>query len=432
MEIGQKLKEKRTSAGLSQEALSERIGVSRQTISSWENNRSYPDIGSILKLSDLYGVSLDELLKEDENMRKHVEKTSAFNERLWTYLFVLTIMLIPLAIILEQCLGAVTAARILIFAAMVIMPFLLNVRHKIFGEDKVINFVLVVVWIAIGISGAYFLVFGWILIYHTMLNKKGASFWLAILAYFAVPICIAIGQRLPMFLEEGFFSQPPQLFGHTYRLESRFGDDVLKECVLVELDENGKRLILDGIDMGHMEFEKAETGSSSWGTWHLIPNEDCPLEECTIEVDRHFSPDISYRTSDGQHRGWGTLYHIPDAAITIQTERGEHSLKMDWYSAGLIPENADELNSITLSGQGRVSIRLELEEGAASLTELTVMEEYHHGGQVETREYTLTRDESGSFPFPETLTKRYEGSGQFAVYSIAWDGGEYLFRVDFE
>ena len=110
MKIGEKLKENRTAAGLSQEALSERIGVSRQTISSWENDRSYPDIGSILKLSDLYSLSLDELLKEDEGMRKHVEKTSEFHETLWTYLFVLTIMLIPLAIVLEQCLNAVTAA----------------------------------------------------------------------------------------------------------------------------------------------------------------------------------------------------------------------------------------------------------------------------------------------------------------------------------
>ena len=41
MKIGEKLKEKRTAAGLSQEALSQRIGISRQTISSWENEVSH-------------------------------------------------------------------------------------------------------------------------------------------------------------------------------------------------------------------------------------------------------------------------------------------------------------------------------------------------------------------------------------------------------
>ena len=50
MNIGQKLKEQRTAAGLSQEDLAKAVGVSRQTVSSGENNRSYPDIGSIMKL----------------------------------------------------------------------------------------------------------------------------------------------------------------------------------------------------------------------------------------------------------------------------------------------------------------------------------------------------------------------------------------------
>ena len=59
MEIGEKLREARVAAGQTQEKVAETIGVSRQTISNWENNRSYPDIISELSLSDLYHVSLD-------------------------------------------------------------------------------------------------------------------------------------------------------------------------------------------------------------------------------------------------------------------------------------------------------------------------------------------------------------------------------------
>ena len=51
-----------------------KIGVSRQTISNWENNRSFPDIVSVIGLSDLYSVSLDELLKEDKKMIKYLEE----------------------------------------------------------------------------------------------------------------------------------------------------------------------------------------------------------------------------------------------------------------------------------------------------------------------------------------------------------------------
>lgn len=74
MDIAQKLKEARKKSGLTQEAVAEAIKVSRQSISNWENGRTYPDIVSILLLSDLYGVSLDELLKGDEKMTKHFEE----------------------------------------------------------------------------------------------------------------------------------------------------------------------------------------------------------------------------------------------------------------------------------------------------------------------------------------------------------------------
>ena len=66
MEIGSKLKEARMRTEYTQEQVSEAIGVSRQTISNWENEKSYPDIVSVIKLSDLYDVSLDYLLKGKE------------------------------------------------------------------------------------------------------------------------------------------------------------------------------------------------------------------------------------------------------------------------------------------------------------------------------------------------------------------------------
>lgn len=66
MEIGSKLKEARMRTEYTQEQVSDAIGVSRQTISNWENEKSYPDIVSVIKLSELYDVSLDYLLKGKE------------------------------------------------------------------------------------------------------------------------------------------------------------------------------------------------------------------------------------------------------------------------------------------------------------------------------------------------------------------------------
>lgn len=76
MEIGKKLKEARLGAKLTQEQAAERLFVSRQTISNWENEKTYPDIVSVIKLSDLYSISLDELLKGDAQMLEHLEEST--------------------------------------------------------------------------------------------------------------------------------------------------------------------------------------------------------------------------------------------------------------------------------------------------------------------------------------------------------------------
>ncbi|WP_270941046.1 helix-turn-helix domain-containing protein [Romboutsia lituseburensis] len=76
MEVGSKLKKARIDSKLTQEKVAEEIQVSRQTISNWENEKSYPDIISVIKLSDLYNISLDELLKGDSNMIKHLEEST--------------------------------------------------------------------------------------------------------------------------------------------------------------------------------------------------------------------------------------------------------------------------------------------------------------------------------------------------------------------
>ncbi len=65
MEIGKKISELRKKNNLSQEALSEKMDVTRQTISKWELEETYPDINQAKKLSKIFNVSLDELTDND-------------------------------------------------------------------------------------------------------------------------------------------------------------------------------------------------------------------------------------------------------------------------------------------------------------------------------------------------------------------------------
>ncbi|MCL2820848.1 MAG: helix-turn-helix domain-containing protein [Oscillospiraceae bacterium] len=76
MSICEVLKQARSDAELSQEAAAEKVGVSRQTMSNWETGKSYPDIASVIALSDAYGVSLDSLMKGDTKMIKHLEEST--------------------------------------------------------------------------------------------------------------------------------------------------------------------------------------------------------------------------------------------------------------------------------------------------------------------------------------------------------------------
>lgn len=89
MNIGEKLKTARQQSHLTQEAVADLILVSRQTISNWENEKSYPDIVNLIKLSDLYQISLDILLKDDGKMIEHLDKTTnavKSNQKLQTFL----------------------------------------------------------------------------------------------------------------------------------------------------------------------------------------------------------------------------------------------------------------------------------------------------------------------------------------------------------
>lgn len=75
MELGNTIKTLRQNMGLSQEELADAVYVTRQTVSNWENGKSYPDVKSLLLLGSFFGVSLDILVKGDvEKMREISQK----------------------------------------------------------------------------------------------------------------------------------------------------------------------------------------------------------------------------------------------------------------------------------------------------------------------------------------------------------------------
>ena len=97
MELGKQIKKHRQEVQLSQEELAERVYVSRQTISNWENDKSYPDVNSLVLLSETFQISLDNLIKGDIEVMKDVIQKEEI-EKMNRYGKIYTILLIATAV----------------------------------------------------------------------------------------------------------------------------------------------------------------------------------------------------------------------------------------------------------------------------------------------------------------------------------------------
>ena len=127
MEIGKKLKEARLNRDLTQEVIAEKLNVSRQTISNWENEKSYPDIISVIELSNLYSISLDDLLKGDDAMMEHLQESTNVvksNQKLLRAI-ILNIIVVILLVTLGMLLPTKSYYLVMIFCLAIVSSSLL-------------------------------------------------------------------------------------------------------------------------------------------------------------------------------------------------------------------------------------------------------------------------------------------------------------------
>lgn len=75
MKLGQTIVEIRKKNELTQEEFAQIFCVTRQTVSNWENEKSYPDLVTLIKISETYGFSLDYMLKEDPDMTEAMNRS---------------------------------------------------------------------------------------------------------------------------------------------------------------------------------------------------------------------------------------------------------------------------------------------------------------------------------------------------------------------
>lgn len=97
MQLGHRIKSFREKLNISQEELADKIYTSRQTISNWENDKTYPDINSLKLLSNVFDVSLDNLIEGDIELMKskiNEKERSDFFKLSWIYTIELIVMVL--------------------------------------------------------------------------------------------------------------------------------------------------------------------------------------------------------------------------------------------------------------------------------------------------------------------------------------------------
>ncbi len=132
MELHERIKKLRTEKGWSQEMLAERAYVSRQTVSNWETDKCYPDVRSLIILADIFGVSLDDLIKGDvDTMKENITNNDGKKLKNLEYLALAEMFVLMFGVTLLVDWGGEIGRLIGLFLAGLLTAAVFMTFHKI-------------------------------------------------------------------------------------------------------------------------------------------------------------------------------------------------------------------------------------------------------------------------------------------------------------
>ncbi len=130
MNFSEKIKEIRKKQNLTQEQFAEKIFVSRNAVAKWESNRGYPDIENLITISELFGISLDDLIKNDKKLKNKIILDSASKK--WHILVIIYLIAIIIYIGYFHF-----AHKILMIGFLIATLFMLGFELRIFIKEKI-------------------------------------------------------------------------------------------------------------------------------------------------------------------------------------------------------------------------------------------------------------------------------------------------------
>ncbi len=443
MDLGTKLKEARVQAGRSQEGLARKIGVSRQTISNWENNRSYPDIGSLMKLSQLYGLSLDALLQEQQPLPDQVQRQSSQRQtqcqvalEVGVLLELLVIALIGRFPVFGLVLDGI--ATVLVYIAIIghLRYFDHSRRELRFGIAglviQLVNMIALLIWPELGGSLLYRAAVFWgaILLWNSGvwgMFWKSPRMWVYLTLFAAVPLVLLLSG-----LQDNGAMNPVNPFSHSYCVAQVLGGEDTESAagITVHLSSVGGqncRMRLSEYDddqerYGYFSYCEPLPGQTSQGIWQLIP-EDAPQTLYEVAVEEDSTVTLS-SWEDGVLQYKWLLQQVDTCTGGVVTFGKTISLHPTWY-----PEGSTDPKPYLKAADVIGSATLNLGIAGMDSESLTVIEEYHHGNSMEIIPHTLAPNENGSYSLK--LETRHDGVEEYSLFRIPYLHGEYRFTLTY-
>jgi len=439
MKFGEKLRDARLKAELTQEAVAKRIGVSRQSLSNWENDRTYPDLASVLKLSDLYGLSLDDLLREDAELRKRMEEKKEKVKKYSSWLHDFALLLIGSNILLNW-LGKTTVGLVLGGIGVVLIAvvhFLFVCYLEADRTTMVLRSIAMAMWFAgfmMRITYGHIhglgnlLWFGGIglMSYVSYRMRFEVVYYQHMTAFtgFVIALVMVFGLTpfVGSYVEQGDHIKGNPFNSHDYRVtEVLAGEEepipmvYLGSTTSAYLDWPGQaEQRLDG----NFTYITQPEGANTKGVWEMLERET--LYRVTLEEDDR----VTMACLENGETLWAyELEPAPKMGCTILDVLGSVVGSADWYYAGSF-QKEEHMSGLPLRAKGSIKLSVPGTEPT-----VTIYEEFRDGDTVEHQTMVLTKDSRGFVKFQRETRK--DGGKQTGIYRVPYQDGEFVLVVNY-
>lgn len=439
MRFGEKLKQARARADLTQEAVAKQIGVSRQSLSNWENDRTYPDLASVLKLSDLYGLSLDDLLREDMELRRKMEQRKE-NIKTWCSWFHDFAMLLLGSTIWLDWLEKENLAIILGVAGILLICLVhcqLVFRLGADGRSMALRCVAMVLWfgglllrILYGhthVAGNVLWLAGMLLHWYGSYSEKWTEQYprhMTAFTGFVFAMVLVFG-TIPFAgdsVKRGDHIEGNPFNSRDYRVTEVLAGDERRIPMVYLGSTSSAYLDYPGMEEqrldGKFTYITQPEGAKTKGVWELIDGET--LYRVTLEAD----DSVTMACWENGEEHWKyCLEPAPTMGCTILDVLGSTLASADWYYAGGF-DDTELSGGLHLRGKGTVKLSV-----PGDSPTVTIYEEFRDGGSVEYQTMTLERDKRGFVEFQRE--NRKNGGKQTGIYRIPYEDGEFVLVLNF-